>query len=1224
MNQKQFFGISNCFLRNRVQRISTVHLVRFLPEKPPEKDVLRRFGNELVGVIPWGTHLCQFYETKQDLIDILVPYFAEGLHSNEFCMWVTSPPLEVDEAKKALQEAVPDLEKYAKNGQIEIISYNDWYLLGGKFDSNRVLRGWVKKEKSALKHGFEGLRLTGNTLWVNRDLWKCFVDYEEAINSVIGKHRMIALCTYCLTCCSGLDVVDVVRNHVGTLIKQVDRLYLVEDAARRKVANGALKLSEQKYCALFENMQNGFGYHKVLFDEFKRPVDYVFLEVNDSFERLTGLKREKILGKRATQVLPGIEKDPANWIGVYGKVALTGEPVKFESYSGALQRWYLVSAYCPERGYFVATFEDVTERKKSVEALSNEKSMLKGIMENACIMLAYFDLQFNFVAVNSAYAKCSGHAVEGLIGKNHFALFPNKENQAVFEKVRDTGESVTFFDKPFEFADQPERGVTYWDWTLAPIKDKAGNVQGLLLSLSETTFRKKAEEKIESLSRFPLENPNVVFRVGADGTLLYLNPAGRFLLDEWKSDVGEAVPARIGLLVAEALASGSNINFEEKYGNHFFVFTLSPIKNEGYVNFYGLDITELKEMEKSVSVLNERFDMAQRAAGVGVWDWDITTGNIEWSLEMFYLFGLDPQKISASFETWNSVLHPEDKKQVATKIDEALKNHSFLYSEYRIVWPDGQIHWINALGKGVYDNQNKPTRMMGICLDVTERKKAEELLHEHETIIKSTSDAVFSTDNSFRLKTWNNAAEQIFGWAAEEVIGKTTSCVFSPIYPTLGGDNREQAMDELMDKGFWSGEIVYYKKGGSTIPVSLSASLVKDENGNISGVVAIARDISARKSREKMLKETQRDLKHAQFVAKLGSWRLDTQQNVLLWSDENHRIFAVPKGTPLTYETFLGTVHPDDRGFVDESWKAGLQGEQYDIEHRIIADGKVKWVREKAVLEYDENGTLLGGFGTTQDITDMVEMREKLRYYTEHLEELVKEKTKQLHDAERLAAIGQTAGMIGHDIRNPLQSIDGAVYLAKEDVKLLPDGTDEKEELEEILDLIKEQVAYIDHMVADLQDFARTPKPQFEKTDIQETLMDSLSTVEIPEKVKVNMVSTEDNLKLNVDAAHMKRVLVNLIKNAVQAMPDGGELTIMVLQNDKELWIRIEDTGVGINQETKQKIFTPLFTTKSKGQGFGLAVCKKLIDANGGEITFDSVEGMGSTFTIKLPLTREA
>ncbi len=126
------------------------------------------------------------------------------------------------------------------------------------------------------------------------------------------------------------------------------------------------------------------------------------------------------------------------------------------------------------------------------------------------------------------------------------------------------------------------------------------------------------------------------------------------------------------------------------------------------------------------------------------------------------------------------------------------------------------------------------------------------------------------------------------------------------------------------------------------------------------------------------LRDSQQDFNRAQSVGSVGSWRLDTRKNELTWSDENHRIFGVPKGTPMTYETFLSTVHPDDREYVDTKWKAGLAGEPYDIEHRIIVDGQTKWVREKAYLEFDDNKTLLGGFGITQDITERKEAEEAL------------------------------------------------------------------------------------------------------------------------------------------------------------------------------------------------------------------------------------------------------
>jgi PAS domain S-box-containing protein len=151
------------------------------------------------------------------------------------------------------------------------------------------------------------------------------------------------------------------------------------------------------------------------------------------------------------------------------------------------------------------------------------------------------------------------------------------------------------------------------------------------------------------------------------------------------------------------------------------------------------------------------------------------------------------------------------------------------------------------------------------------------------------------------------------------------------------------------------------------------------------------------------LRESQEDLNRAQAVAHTGSWRLDVRRNELTWSDEVYRMFSIPKGTPLTYESFLAFVHPDDRDFVDKSWKAALAGEKYDIEHRIVVDDKIKWVRERANLEFDKDGTLLGGFGTVTDITARKQMEEELRKSRDELEKRVEERTAELRAASLYA-----------------------------------------------------------------------------------------------------------------------------------------------------------------------------------------------------------------------------
>jgi two-component system sensor histidine kinase/response regulator len=139
------------------------------------------------------------------------------------------------------------------------------------------------------------------------------------------------------------------------------------------------------------------------------------------------------------------------------------------------------------------------------------------------------------------------------------------------------------------------------------------------------------------------------------------------------------------------------------------------------------------------------------------------------------------------------------------------------------------------------------------------------------------------------------------------------------------------------------------------------------------------RDVTEQKKAERALRESREDLSRAQAVAHIGSWRLDVRRDILSWSDETYRIFGIPRGAPMTYETFLAAVHPDDRQYVDEKWAAALRGEPYDLEHRIIVDGKVKWVREQAELEFDTEGSLQGGFGTTQDITELKQIEDEMQ-----------------------------------------------------------------------------------------------------------------------------------------------------------------------------------------------------------------------------------------------------
>ena len=201
---------------------------------------LRHSGIDIIEAVPWGTHFCQFYQSSEDLIDVLVPYFKAGLENNEFCMWVTSQPLEVDEAKEALRKAVHDIDIYLEKGQLEIISYSHWYVKDGAFDSDRVLNGWVEKLNKAQANGYDGLRLTGNTFWLEKEDWNDFIDYEKKVDRVIGNYQMIALCTYNLDRCNATEIIDVVVNHQFALIQKQGKWERIESSKRKEAEKTAI------------------------------------------------------------------------------------------------------------------------------------------------------------------------------------------------------------------------------------------------------------------------------------------------------------------------------------------------------------------------------------------------------------------------------------------------------------------------------------------------------------------------------------------------------------------------------------------------------------------------------------------------------------------------------------------------------------------------------------------------------------------------------------------------------------------------------------------------------------------------------------------------------------------------------------------------------------------------------------------------------------------------
>ncbi len=271
----------------------------------------------------------------------------------------------------------------------------------------------------------------------------------------------------------------------------------------------------------------------------------------------------------------------------------------------------------------------------------------------------------------------------------------------------------------------------------------------------------------------------------------------------------------------------------------------------------------------------------------------------------------------------------------------------------------------------------------------------------------------------------------------------------------------------------------------------------------------------------------------------------------------------------------------------------------------------------------DWRGHLNSRVVVLHDVSDRKLVEEELRHRSERLEALVEEKTRQLRAAERMAGIGETASMVGHDLRNPLQTVVNLLYLANNRLSMNLTESDYNS-LKNILIQLEKQAEYMDKIVSDLQDYSKPMSVQPVLTKIRPLIEETISAISIPDNVKVVIEVAKGSNPIMLDPALMKRVLTNLIINAVQAMPEGGLLSINTSRKEGDFLLTIMDTGVGIPEENLEKIFRPLFTTKAKGQGFGLAVCKRIVEAHGGHILVESTVGKGSAFIIKIPVKTDS
>jgi C4-dicarboxylate-specific signal transduction histidine kinase len=221
----------------------------------PVDTQLRKTGIGVVGDVPWGTHFFMFYETKEDLLDTLVPYFKAGLEAGELCLWAVSEPLTEEEAGTAMRKAVPEFDRYLADRSLEIVRGKQCYYPGGVLDLQRALGTWAEKADSALTRGYAGLRISASTAWLERKDWQAFCDYENEVNHSINNWRMTALCTYPLAGSTAAEILDVTRTHQFAIARRNNGWEMVETSELKHAKSEIQRLNDELERRVIERTQ---------------------------------------------------------------------------------------------------------------------------------------------------------------------------------------------------------------------------------------------------------------------------------------------------------------------------------------------------------------------------------------------------------------------------------------------------------------------------------------------------------------------------------------------------------------------------------------------------------------------------------------------------------------------------------------------------------------------------------------------------------------------------------------------------------------------------------------------------------------------------------------------------------------------------------------------------------------------------------------------------------
>jgi PAS domain S-box-containing protein len=906
----------------------------------------------------------------------------------------------------------------------------------------------------------------------------------------------------------------------------------------------------------------------------------------------------------------------------------------------------------------LVVFHDITQRKHSQELLKTElENKCKDLMEREEKLRSIFDSSPDAIAVcnlNGSIVDCNPAALdmfgystkEEVIGKGPLESVAKNDHQRVMKNLKRTLAQGSMKNVAYTFLGKDGREF-FGELSASLIKDASGNAAGFVAMIKDVTERKNAEaalrESEEKHRKLFEESMDAIFVADAKtGIIVDCNPAASELVGREKSELVDQHQSIIH--PREQMEGGFTRGFKQHLREQASVLETQIITKTGEIKDVAIkasllqlkgkrlmqgtfrDITGRKLMEQALRDSKEKFHGIANSVRDTIILVDDEARVIYWNPAAEKTFGY-----SAEEATGKDVHELVVPQKMCEEAKENIKNgvRQFAETGSGILTTEN----VELIGRRK-DGSEFPVKLslapirlqgkwnaVGVAKDITLRKQNEKRLQEAEKRYHALFDqaplGILVIDPATAgIVEFNEVTHRQLGYSREEF----ATLHISDFEDTEKPDETRGRIDRIMREGWDEFETKHRTKDGKIRNVVVAVQAIELSDKKL--LLCIFHDVTEEKRMQDALREEHYKLEAiansigAGFVVISKDYRI-------LWANKFIREYKGDVDGKFCYATLNSLDAPCPDCGVKKVFEQGALSDSHEYTS-IDIRGNPYWVELIATPIKDADGKVETAIEVCIDITEKKNMQSKLADYSRNLEKIIEERTEQLRQtqdklikSERLAAIGELASMVGHDLRNPLTSIKNATYYLK---KKQSSGSDYH--IKKMLEVIDSAIAHADKIIYDLLDYSREIQLEPVNCSPRSLLKEALSMVHVPERVKI-IDATKEGHVIKADKAKIVRVFVNLVKNAVEAMPEGGTLQVKSTQADGNVEISFVDTGKGISKETMAKLFSPLVTTKAQGMGFGLAICKRVVEAHQGRITVQSVEDKGSTFTITIPIKPE-